>query len=316
MSQTIEVEPTPEFNEVVVNVLRRWTTGELPFKEALALIAASLQEADVAGHVANQGRAEQALGYLQHYRGDLNASIRHYERARTLFQRTGNTRRVAALDLNNGENYRLKGDFTRACRLYRAAHETARQLDNIRMQAIAGVNEGLALLTVGEMGTALKLLQEAQELIDRWTDDLNTRDRLLCELYYGLTMIYLQHGEMDSAWDAARQALHYTLQQPEKIQLGLAYRNMGEVITRLSTPPGPDYASDPDEYFRLALEIFRELNMEAEVARTVFAQARSLAYRGRKTTAARKLQQVMIMFTELGMIDDAAKAAEAQLMVL
>ena len=92
-----DLEPTPAFNESITQVLQQWSTGVLPFKEALALVSASAQEAIAENHFANQGRAEHALGYLQHYRGDLNASTRHYERARRLFQRVGNTRRMATM---------------------------------------------------------------------------------------------------------------------------------------------------------------------------------------------------------------------------
>ena len=38
--------------------------------------------------------------------------------------------------------------------------------------------------------------------------------------------------------------------------------------------------------------------------------------RGKKVAAARKLQQAVIIFTKLGMVDDAAKAAEAQMKAL
>ncbi len=48
----------------------------------------------------------------------------------------------------------------------------------------------------------------------------------------------------------------------------------------------------------------------------MLAHARCLAGHGRRTTAARKLQQAMIIFTRLGMTDDAAQAAEAQLQVI
>ncbi|MBC8171533.1 MAG: hypothetical protein H7X77_07660 [Anaerolineae bacterium] len=309
-----DLEPTSAFNDFITQVLQQWSKGELPFKEALARVSASAQEAIAENHFANQGRAEHALGYLQHYRGDLNASTRHYERARRLFQRVGNTRRMATMDMNNGENYRLKGDFARARHLYRAAFDAARELDNVALQAMSAVNEGLALLSIGQMEAARHTLQEAQQIIELWTDNNSNRPRLLCELYHGLTSIYLHEGKLDLAWDAAQKAMDYVREAPEKIQLGLAYRNMGEVLSRMGTGAGTD--DDPDAYFRVALEIFREMNMEAEIARTIFAQARSLVERGRKTMAARKLQQVMIMFTELGMVDDAAKAAEAQLAVI
>lgn len=309
-------DPTPEFNDYCLSVIQRWASGELPFKEAVAMVTTKQQEALTSDHIANQGRAEHAMGYLQHFRGDLNASIRHYERARQLFQKVGNVRRVATMDLNNGENYRLKGDFVRARRMYRSAYDAARELDIIRIQAIAAVNEGLVLLAIGQMNMAFKTLQDALALIEHWDGDESKRNGMLCELYQGLTSIYLHENRIEDAWEAVQAALHYASQTSEKMQLGVAYRSFGEVMTRMEKRPAGDFLTEPDEYFRLAMEIFRDLNMEAEMARTIFAQARCLAHRGKKTTAARKLQQVMIIFTELGMVDDAAKAASAQLMMI
>lgn len=310
----IDQDPTPEFNNECLIIIQEWEAGELPFKEAVALITAKIQEAISSNHLANQGRAEHAMGYLQHFRGDLNASIRHYDRARMIFEKVGNTRRVATMDLNNGENYRLKGDFVRARRLYRAAYEVGRELQIIRIQALASVNEGLALLAIGQLDSAYNALQEAKDLLEVWDEDDNKRNSMFCELYHGLTSIYLHNNHIEEAWETAQASLHYATQTSEKMQLGAAYRIMGEVATRLDNLAQGDNA-DPEEYFRMAMEIFREMNMEAELAKTVFAQAKSLAYRGRKITAARKLQQVMIMFSELGMVDDAAKAAAAQLTV-
>jgi tetratricopeptide (TPR) repeat protein len=312
----IDQDPTPEFNNFCLNIIRKWESGELPFKEAIAIIAAKSQEAETSTHLANQGRAEHAMGYLQHFRGDLNASIRHYERARQLFQKVGNARRVATMDLNNGENYRLKGDFVRARKLYRAAYEAAQRLGIVRIQAIAAVNEGLTLLAIGHLIAAQEAFKEAKKLLAEWHEDDNKRSAMLCELNHGLTCIYLSQNKIDAAWETAQETLHYAMQTSEKMQLGAAYRILGEVISRMEVAPGGEFLSEPDEYFHLAMDIFRTLNMEAEIARTIFAQAQSLAYRGRKTTAARKLQQVMIMFTELGMVDDAAKAAAAQLTVI
>jgi tetratricopeptide (TPR) repeat protein len=310
-------DPTPEFNQDCLSVIRRWESGDLPFKEAVAQVAAKIQEAVNDGHLANQGRAEHAMGYLQHYRGDLNASIRHYERARQLFQKVGNARRVATMDLNNGENYRLKGDFVRARRLYRTAYDAARELSMLRIQAMAALNEGLTLLAVEQYTAADKLFQESLALLQD-LDEEPKPNGMLCELYLGLTSIYLHHHQIEEAWQTAQEALHYAHNATEKMQLGAVYRSVGEVLTHLDEPQNvaAESANDPDEYFRRAMEVFRELHMEAEIARTIFAHAQSMAHRGRKTTAARKLQQVMIMFTELGMVDDAAKAAAAQLTMI
>ncbi|MCU0496397.1 MAG: tetratricopeptide repeat protein [Anaerolineae bacterium] len=309
-----EQEPTAEFDQVCSDIRRRWEIGELPFNDAYQALQVKHQEAVSAGHLANQARAYNLMGYLQHYRGDLNASIRHYEEARALFERIGNLGRIAHMDLNNGENYRLKGDFTRARRLYRFAYEIAAQQGDRRTQAFASLNEGLVLVTVGQFKSALRALQEALDLMMSLPQDTQRLDAVLSEIRHAIATIYLAEGNYLQAWQEAKLALKHAEIEQERTAIALAYRLMGEIITQIQ--PEDASFSDPDDYFRLSLETFRGVNAEAEMARTMFAQAQSLAHRGKKTIAARKLQQVMIMFTQLGMVDDAAKAAEAQLSVL
>jgi hypothetical protein len=144
-------------------------------------------------------------------------------------------------------------------------------------------------------------------------DDLPT---LLCEVYHGLTIIYLAADDHEAARETAMCALDiaYTHRQP--MQLGFANRAVGEVVTLLESTPEADLPDDPDRFFRASSQAFREINMEGELARTMLAHAQSLVHRGRFTTAARKLQQVMIIFTRLGMLGDAARAAELQRTVL
>lgn len=312
----LDVEPTPEFNQKCLDAIRRWERGELPFKETIALLNSYNQEAVAANHIANQGRAEHLLGYLQHYRGNLNTSIQHYERARALYKRANNLKRAAAIDLNQGENYRFKGDFNRAIRLYRAAYAAAEQLGMVDLQTMAAVNEGLTLVTIGQNTSARHAFEEGLRLAELWTENREQLPGLLCETYHGIAVACLRQGEIDAACDSAYLALQMAQETGHPLHLGFANRAIAEVITELGEQLDPRFGSDPDEYFRTALEAFRDINAEAEMARTMYAHAQSLARRGRRTTAARKLQQVMIIFTRLDMVDDAARAAEAQLAVI
>jgi tetratricopeptide (TPR) repeat protein len=186
----------------------------------------------------------------------------------------------------------------------------------VNIQAMAMVNEGLTLLALNQHEMARKVLHEALAICDRWTENLDQRYSLLCELHHGLTRIYVLEGKLEHAWESAQYTLQFAERALQKMHLGLVYRDFGDILTRIKSAPANSLFAEPDEYFQRSLEVFRELNMEAEMARTIYAQALSMAQRGRKTTAARKLQQVMIMFTTLGMVDDAAKAAEAQLTVI
>lgn len=72
--------------------------------------------------------------------------------------------------------------------------------------------------------------------------------------------------------------------------------------------PNPTLSDNPDDYFRASAQYFSELNAEAEILRTMFAQAKSLAKRGKINSATRKLQQIIISFQKLGMADDLQNA--------
>ena len=315
MVRTIEIEPTPEFDQTCTEALQNWLHGDIPFKDITSLMNRMLQQAVDDDHVANQARAEHLLGYIQHYRGNLNTSIQHYERSRALYRRIGNLRRAAVIDLNQGENYRFKGDFNKALYLYRSAYRAAQDFDNVELSTMAALNEGLLLLTTGQDQPARSILETALALSKQWTDSLEQLPALLCEVYYGLATSYLREGNLPAACDAAHMALETALQSDQPPRLGIAYRTAGEVVTALIAHQIEDdrLGSNPDEYFRTSLTAFREINAEAEMARTMYAHALSMGARGRRTTAARKLQQVMMIFTNLDMVDDAARAAEAQL---
>lgn len=309
-------EPTPEFNQKCIVIVNRFASGELQYEQALAELEALAYEANESGHLVNQGRVEQLMGYVQHYRGNLDVSIRHNERARTLFARAGNPRRVAIIDLNQGENYRFKGELNRAAKLYQSAYEFAEQFGDVQLQTQASSNEGLALLALKRYDEAHVVFNKSLKLAQQLDiQDANVAT-LLCEIYHGLAEIHLHEGNLEAAWIRAVEAIQLAEQANQPLIKGYANRTLGEVLTELKTAPDSRFSSEPDDYFRESLRYLQDLKAEAEMARTLFAQSLSLAKRGRRTTAAKKLQQVMDMFTKLGMVDDAARAAEAQLLLM
>ncbi len=309
-------EPTPEFNQKCLNVVNQFSSGQLAYENALAELDKLAQEADASGHLVNQGRVQQLIAYIQHYRGNLDVSIYHNEQARALYARAGNPKRVATIDLNQGENYRFKGEFNRAAKLYRSAYDVAEQFGDLRLQTLASSNEGLVLLALKQYEDAFAVFNKSLKLAVQL--DIQQQDvaGILCEIYHGLAVIHLNEGNLEAAWMRAMEALQVAEQVNQLHIKGYANRTLGEVLTELKTAPDSRFSSDPDDYFKLSIKFLQELKAEAEIARTMFAQAISLAKRGKRTTAAKKLQQVMDMFTKLGMVDDAARAAEAQLSLM
>lgn len=305
-------EPTSEFNDRCREVLNVWRTGELTYEDAVVKILTLRDEAVEAKHTPNHARGEYLLGYLHHYRGNFRRSLQHYEVSRQLFIQVGNDFRVANCNISMGENYRYMGNFTLARSYYQTAAETSRQLGEHGLEAIAIANEGQVLLSMGQMDDARTTLESALQVALTLPAEDHNRAGLLCEIYYGLARIHLATGKPLEAWNVGKKALDVAEDVREMMQIGFANRALGDALTVLGNSNG----SNPDDYYQASLRAFAEVKAEAEQARTVYAQAESLAARGKVMSAARKLQHAMIIFTRLDMADDAAKTAQAQLRIL
>jgi len=308
---------TPEFREKVQAVIQGWQTGELPFREAMTTLKQYQQEARESGHRSNQARIETALGYVQGYRGNLTASINHYEHARNLNKLMGDDQAVMIADLNTGVNYRLKGDFNRALTLYQSVQEQAHQLEAYDVMAMAMSNEVLIQLRLEHQELAVAVLDKLMALAEtHYQPDDRNWPIILCEGCYGQAIACIRAGDANAAWDAAMRSWKIAHEVGSPMHRGYANRTVALVIEVLDKVPSPDFKTDPDTYFAASVRAFKEIKAEAELAQTMFSHALSLGRRGMRTTAARKLQQSLVIFTRLGMVDDAARAAEAQLAMM
>jgi tetratricopeptide (TPR) repeat protein len=310
----------PEFKARYNVIFDQWQAGTLSFPQAVEAIAALKQEASAAGNLANEGGTELIVGVIQGLRANLNDSIQSFERARDLFEKVGNQKRVATCTLNIGESYRLKGNFTRAHEYFHAAYEAAEQLGDIPTQVTALANEGQMLISMKRFAEAQAALEDAYTLgCESWGDDPRAEDNRknnLCEIHHALAELYLEVRQVKKAWDHARQSLKIAQDLQLAYRLGFAYRAIAEVLTELGRQPESEFSGDPDEYFQAANVAFREVKAEGELAKTMFVHGKSLVKRGKRMAGARKLQQAMVIFTRLGMMDDAARAADMQLDVM
>ncbi|MGJ3237291.1 MAG: hypothetical protein ACFE0Q_01150 [Anaerolineae bacterium] len=314
-SVTPDTEPTPEFDARCMALVNGWQQGDTPSKGVVHQLKALARTAARDGHIANEARAEHLSGYIQHYVGNLTVSILHYDKARQLFDRVGNQRRVTVMDINQGENYRYMGQFKRARRLYRAAYEAASTLGDVRLQTIAIANEGLMLVSLQHYEQAEKALRRGLELSGHWQESQNLQG-LLTEVHFGLAQVALATEAPDTAWQHAQLSLYNARIGKNMHSIGLAYRILGDALTALQDVPDDSEHQTPDDYYRAALNSFREIDAEAEIGRTIYSHASSYARRNRRRHAAQLFREAMVIFTRLGMTDDVASAAEAQLRVM
>ncbi len=305
------------------SILNAWKGGKTPHQTALDTLSTLSQEAHLAGRIGDEGYAEVVTGILQGWRGNFTISIQHFEKARDLFVRANNREQVVRCTLNIGESYRQKGSFTRARQYFNTAYRAAKEMEHIPLQATSRLNEALMLLSVDHADPARTALLEAYAMTDGiWqlggdeaNDDIR-RKGVRGEVCHSLATLALRDGDSAAAWVYAEEALSLGQALEMPLRLGMAYRVIGQIVTALDAPPGPGYSDNPDEYFQTAMEHFRAISADGEIARTLYAQGLSLQERGRTTLAARRIQQAIVIFSRLGMVDDAARAADVQLKML
>lgn len=308
-----------ETRDRVNAIFDAWQDNHLSFTDALKQMRRLQRETHAQQDYEHEALVEGTLGIMYGYRGSLDNSISHFEKARDLYQRVGNYSRVVNIELNIAECQRLKGELIRARRSFQMVHINAKRYNNMEVQVLALANEGHVLVSLGDLKTAKLKLNRALELGN--TSSWRTTEReeqnwldVVCEIHHSLVNICIEQKHLTDAWEHAQQALRAATELGRAMQIGYANRAIGRVMSVMTTMPTQTLLSiNPDDYFKTALRAFRKIKAEGEIAKTLFAHAESLQQRGKRRRAAQLFGESMLIFTKLGMNDDAAKAATAQL---
>ncbi|MEM9952861.1 MAG: tetratricopeptide repeat protein [Chloroflexota bacterium] len=317
--------PLPDIDEAFRNrvneIYEAWHQNTIPFAEASQHLEALRQEALEDANALNEAGIYNILGIIHGYRSKYDNSIINFDRARAIYENEGALRRTATVDLNLGETYRLLGNFTRAKSYFHKAYEGAKSFEDVALQVVALGNEGQMWISLKSYDKARETLEKALDLgLNAWQadDDRNQIRRAdqLCEVYHALASIELQAGQTQVAWDYAVASYENAEYSGRILRMGYANRILGDVVTELGNAPHDEFTDNIDYYYDEAMSAFKQVKAEGEVGKTLLSQGQSLAKRGKKRAAINKYQQAMVIFTRLGMMDDAAEAAQAQTTVI
>ncbi|MCU0496398.1 MAG: tetratricopeptide repeat protein [Anaerolineae bacterium] len=311
----------PQLRQTTSELLHRWEKGTLSYQEILEQMTLLKRQAIADKRPSDEGHIESRLGVMQGYRGNYDASIEHFERARELYLQAGNRLEVVGTILNIGENYRLKGNYARARQCFQASYEAGVAIADVSSQIISRSNEAQVLISLERYEQAETMLLECLARSDEpWRnepiDHGRGRKAHLCEMLHGLAQIYLALKQPGLAWEHAKRALAVAHELNIQLRLGYANRIIGMVLTQLGNRDEEGFDKEPDVYFQAAIQAFRSIKADGEIAKTLYEQGLSLGKRGKKQLGARKLQQAMLIFSKLGNVSDAAKAAKEQLALL
>lgn len=310
-----------DFRQRVNEIYEAWHRDEIPFAIASNQLETMRQEAVTGSNPLNEAGIYNILGIINGYRSKYENSIINFDKARGIYEKNGASRRVATVDLNLGETYRLLGNFSRAKVFFRHAYEEGQTLDDIGIQVTALANEGQMWFSLKEFSKSREILELALDISNnQWQpsdegDEIRRADNA-CEIHHALVSVALEDGDLNEAWEHAAKSYELAEFSGRILRMGYANRALGDVITKLGQSPDPQFNSDVDYYYSEAMSAFKQVKAEGELAKTLLAQGQSFAHRGKKRSAGSKYQQAMVIFTRLGMMDAAAEAAQAQTEVI
>ena len=214
------------------------------------------------------GVAHLQLGHFQEADDCFQEGLRLYEDL-------GDRRNAAAMWSNLGECARSRGDHAAAEKLYEKALAAVRQIGHRESEAIYHTNLSAAQLGLKKYAQAEATLRETIAL----TDGAN-----FCALsatYSFLGDALLGQGKLAEAREAAQRALALARQSESDLDLGTAWRVLGQVeaasdsgVDRLAAnTSAAESAPNADSCFAESLRVFKKINAESEQAGTLRAWA-------------------------------------------
>lgn len=235
---------------------------------------------------------------------------RYFEQGLALCQEFGDRRNAAAMWSNLGESARLRGDYQAAAELYQKALAIARQIGHRESELIYLNNLSGARLGLGQFEQAEADLRQVFALTT------TPKSCSLSETYSFLAEACLGQQKLSEALDAAQCALALARESENYLDLGGAWRALGQAAAsmknRSADAPAGGAGSgapiaEPRACFSESLRVFKQMNAEGEQARTLRAWAAFELQEGRTEEAREKSEESRRIFLRLGMRSDAER---------
>jgi tetratricopeptide (TPR) repeat protein len=264
----------------------------VPLAEEVAARSSRLQEPALVAHSLN------LLGVIKSIIGNYPEASDHFETALAIFRKEGNRVRAMPLMNNLGVIAEVRGDYQKALRYYQEALDTARQIGNKD-------GEMVYLSNLGGVKVHLEDYHGAEVDLISVVDMAGSNGQdVLSSTFSFLGRARLGSGKVQEALLNVQYALRLAEEMEAPDDLGLAWRALGLIAAALEMPVQPRESSGitfgAEECFVESERIFREIEREDELARTLRERASYHLSRGNDDLGIPFWQESKRIFTELG----------------
>jgi CHAT domain-containing protein len=218
--------------------------------------------------------------------GEYDRAFRASERAREIFMRLGEPRRIASLENNVGNIFHRQDRFEEAFAHYERAYKTVSELADWERVAITLHNMAMCLISLNDFQRSLECYQKSRELCERYGMPL-LRD----QADYNIAYLYYFRGEYSRAIEmlfATRRSCEVT---GDAYHHALCYLDLSEIYLELNL------SQEAREMAHEGMLRFEKLGMGYETAKTLANEAMACGQQGKTVQALELFSKAREMFT-------------------
>lgn len=293
--QTIEM-----LRVIRMDILNRARTGELDYERSIQTLEKHLGIAREIDNIRLLAQTYNAIGAVEMDRGHLQTAIETFRRALQEAEGHEIGYTLGALYGNLGEAHRRLADFPAALEQFALAQpifETLKAENN--GWCIGENNRGWVYLALREYETARTCFGH---VLDSILMHVDAAASTLIETYCGMAEVELHEQHLDQAWFNANRAEEVTLNHGNHQQLPLVYLTQAHIAAM-------DGSQDPEDLHDKTREALRRYGKPPAMARFIFNEALYQQRHGNLADMRRLGDEARLLFTELGMEQEAELSA-------
>jgi CHAT domain-containing protein len=218
--------------------------------------------------------------------GEYERAFAASERAREIFTRLGEGRRLASLDNNVGNIFHRQDRFAEAMAHYERAYKALSEFEDWEHVAVTLHNMAMCLINSNEFARSLECYQKARELCVRY--DL---PRLRDQADYNIAYLYYFRGEYSRAIEmlfAMRRACEAS---GDAYHLALCHLDLSDIYLELNL------SEEAREMAHEGFLRFEKLGMGYEAAKTLANEAIAYGQQGKTVQALERFAKAREMFS-------------------
>ncbi len=267
------------------------------YDEALEKSSVSLEQRRHIGDARSIAVSLTNIGNIERDRGLMNEAAACHEEAlalrREVDDRDGMIMSLNALAIIEY----VRGSMDRGVELWLEALSISEEIGAIPLQAMLLNNLGEAAIAMGETVKARQRLEEAISLA-RLLDDR----RVLTDALRNLSDLEVHGGNAAKARELAEEAMEVARRAGMREYEGRALLALGEAFgATLFDDTGSDSTAQAEGFFSAAVDLFRELDNQAELAKALSQFGEFMVERGDADGGTVLLEEARKIFQKLGM---------------